>query len=451
VKQAAAHNEPKYSAVRACVAALYQPVTAVRRADHLPLWKAWGVHVAAGVMTVVAVLVLKAWQMTDGPAHVVNVAGAFIVLLGDVIEELDRVSIWVAILFSVIFIELTWILSALITMSWSARDEPLHKSCGRALRRLCLLTPHAVTITLLFGGVMIGLERMIDPNDYSAYWIYESAQLLVAAAGCLWSLWVVLRVMGVLPGVAMSRWPARCMECGYELAGLRREQDCPECGRAVVGSLRDSTRPGIAPPYGRGWWLAQTYRAVRRPTTLGQRMHVLSPDTGHRRCLLITLVWLMLISPIGFGLLYVLAHIVEQMAGISSSLDWEELFHASATAGTMLGLALTAITTVAALGGAGLIGGVQGRRYGRNLMPAAIRAACYQSGFMVFWAAVCWCNLTFFAVCVVLELLPPIATRYNIMLEVLVFTWLGGVVALGLVIYLILIYRATKAARYANW
>ena len=48
-------------------------------------------------------------------------------------------------------------------------------------------------------------------------------------------------------------------------------------------------------------------------------------------------------------------------------------------------------------------------------------------------------------------MLPPIAARYNIASEKLVFGWHYAVLGLGLLIYGTLIERATKAAKHANW
>jgi hypothetical protein len=128
-----------------------------------------------------------------------------------------------------------------------------------------------------------------------------------------------------------------------------------------------------------------------------------------------------------------------------------EFVTAVCVGGIMLGLALTAAVAFSAVAGAGLVGVLEGRRNGRNLMPAAIRAACYLCGFACFWAVVFWCNLAVIIVTIQLKMLAPISLRYHIPLNDLVFGWVGGVVILGVLIYLGLIGRATRAARFANW
>jgi hypothetical protein len=62
-----------------------------------------------------------------------------------------------------------------------------------------------------------------------------------------------------------------------------------------------------------------------------------------------------------------------------------------------------------------------------------------------------WCNLAVIIVTIQLKMLAPISLRYHIPLNDLVFGWVGGVVILGVLIYLGLIGRATRAARFANW
>ena len=56
------YGEPRYSPAKAAVVALVRPVTAVRRGDHLGLGWAWGVHVAGGILTIVAVVLLTGYE-----------------------------------------------------------------------------------------------------------------------------------------------------------------------------------------------------------------------------------------------------------------------------------------------------------------------------------------------------------------------------------------------------
>jgi len=371
-------------------------------------------------------------------------------VLEDVSRGLDSPLGWAEFIFTALALEVQVWLMALGMMSWSARDEPIRASHRRALRRLYLLTPHAATVVALTGAAIVWTNRL----DQSGYDYLPTVLFFLAfTTTSIWSLWIVLRTVGCRGASAMCRWPARCEECGYQLAGTHQDSDCPECGLAVVKTLGENVRPGIEPArqglaQTMRYWLEQTYRSVRRPTSFGKTLHVLSPDLGHRRCLAITLTVLLISSPVAVAGLYV---VVESTTSISSGIDWEEVAQVALVGGTIMGLMIVAVTTSATLGGAGLIGSVTGKRHGRNLMPAAVRAACYQSGFAVLWSAIFWINLLLFMLAIESNWLDPIAARYNFDPELLAFAWLFGVVGLGVLIYLALIARATTAARFANW
>jgi len=333
-------------------------------------------------------------------------------------------------------------------MSWCARDEKFRASLHRALRRLFLMTPHAAAVVAVVGVALISVTRSQWLNHRGVQISHYGYLLgvLIIAAGCFWSLWLLLKALGCRPAPAVCRWPARCEGCGYQLAGLSLCGDCPECGRALVKTLQRSSRPGITAVKGLSDWLGLSYQAVRRPTAFGRKMHVMSHDTGHRQCLAINLALVAATAPVAMAG----ALILDQ--ALSGSMDILNQGWAQAViAGTVLGTMMVGTTAGAALGIAGLTGIIEGWRHGRNLMPAAIRAACYQSGFAVVWALVFWCNMAVFVLVMELNLLPPIAVKYHIATEQLVFGWHYAVLGLGLLIYGTLIERATKAARYANW
>jgi hypothetical protein len=441
----------RYSATHACLVALIRPVRAVTRGDHLPLWKAWLVHVVGAVMVVGVSLVLTAWSDVQGTATPIQVAEVLLNMLAEMADEFQYVAMWIGLIFTVLFVEFATGLAALGAMSWCAREEKYLASYGRSLRRLLLVTPHAAMVVALVGGVIVWIERM--PWDYAE--LFSTAELITMlslAKGGLWLLWIMLAALGCQVAPAMCRWPARCEGCGYQLTGIDASQNCPECGLAIDKTLGAWVRPGIVGTSGFGRLLRQTYNAIRRPTAFGTRMHVISPDTGHRRNLIATIVLLMLTSPIGFGLMFMVATATRAATGAHDyTPDWNELAYLSIGVGTWIGLMMTATTVGLALGGATLLGMLEGWRHGRNMMPAAIRAACYLSGFAVAWSLVFWCNMAVFVVVMELDVLSPISARYNIASEEIVLTWHGIVLGLGLVIYLALIGRATHAARYANW
>lgn len=432
--------------MQACVVALIRPIRAVTRADHLPLWRAWGVHVAGGVMVVGVLMVLAAWSDVQGTATPVQVAGALSNLLPELVVDFQSVMAWAELIVAVLLVEIACGLAALGTMSWCAQDEKLRSSYGRALRRLFLLTPHASTVVALTGGAITWIDRI--SWDYSEMFSTgDILFMLLLIAGYLWSLWAMLAAMGCRPAPAMCCWPARCEGCGYQLTGIELDHDCPECGLAIVKTLGEYVRPGIVEPRKIVSWLCHTYHSLRRPTVFGKKLHAMSSDTSHRRSLTATIVLLMLTSPIAIGVVCVVMNITRSITQQYGYISWGELVRVSIIVGMWIGLIMTTTTVGIALGGASLVGGIEGWRHGRNLMPVAIRAACHQSGFAVVWACVFWCNIAACTVAMELNLLRSITGNPDALIGI----WFLGMIGLGFVIYLTLIYRTTHAARYANW
>lgn len=456
MKHHGTHDPLRYGPVRVGLISLIRPVTALRRGDHLPMWKAWVVHLLGVALTPIVVTALVVWDDIEGRAHPQSYLAALIQKCEAITDSLREPGVWSATALTLIGIELFWGASAITVMSWAARDERFRDSFDRTLRRLYLLTPHAVTITLVSGAVFAWLDRWARYYLYNSRWpdpfmVQNILTALTFGAACLWSLRVVLSGLGIDRVAEMSRWPARCRVCGYELAGLKRGRDCPECGEMVEFSTDRATRPGNGPPGGVVWWLAQTYQAVRRPSDLGEKLYVLSPDPAYKRCLVFTFAWMMLCSPIAVACLYLVSTLAENMSGPSQRFNVREFITAVCVGGTMMGLALTAAVAFSAVAGAGLAGAIEGHRNGRNLMPAAIRAACYLSGFACLWAIVFWCNLAVLFVTMQMNMLAPISLRYHIPLQDLVFGWVGGAALLGVLIYVGQIGRATRSAKYANW
>ena len=446
--------EPGFGVIQAAVTSLVRPVTAVKRADHLPWWQAWIVHVIGMFGLAFVIWVLGALDSVRYSASfmeaIIDLPGEMIELTHEAVEELDQPIIWVAMFFTAVFTEVSWVVSAAVAMSWSAEDEPWLKSYIRALRRLWLLTPHLGSIVLVCGLVITWAERV--------YWGYNAfldmdvlINVWAVAAASLWSLWIVLSALGCRRPTAMCRWPAGCIHCGYQLLGLDHDQNCPECGRAIHDTLDKQARPGITQLGWFKWWIGLTCRSVRKPTWLGQTMHVLSPDPGHRRCLGMSAAAIMLISPIALGGVYAILGIVLSYLNNVSYYNVRDGLRAALVAGTWMGLLITATMVGSALLCATVIGLIEGYRSGRNLMPAAVQAAGYQSGFTLLWTVVFWANMVLFVTVMELELLQRFATRFNLDSELLVMLWLGGVILLGISIYASLIAKATRAARYANW
>ena len=450
MKQNHVHDAIEYGPIRAAWVGLFQPVKAVRRADHLGLGWAWSVHVAGVVMLGLLAGVLAAWDLNGGKVNPSRLLDRLVEIAVIVWGISDDPRLWAGLTAVALVTELTWALSAGVVMSWCAREEPYLASYRRASRRLLLLTPHLVSIMAIVGVAFVWMHN--SPRWRLGFFSGLNAQgflvwLIIVAPVCLWALWVVVKALGVHHAPAVSRWPLHCEGCGYVLTGLDTGGDCPECGLAIVKTLSRENRPGIAPAGGVRWWVSQTYQAIRTPTAFGKRMHVMSAELGHRRCLGLTIVMQVLLTPVALvGLVYFYREIDQPPVQ-----RFRHIMPMATSACIVIGLTITATTAGVALLIAGLAGVTEGRHLNRNLMPAAVRAAGYLSGFAVIWSVVFWCSLALPLVAWEYSLLPAISAKYNVAGEQIIIYWHYGVTLIGILIYGALIERVTRAARYANW
>ncbi len=448
------HHKPetRFTVAQACLWGLFLPVRTVKRSYHLPLIKAWAVHLFGLVMCLLALFVANVVANYDyffGSPHSLGLV--MHAPFANLMREFSHPFAWALTIMIWLFIEVDWLIAAALFMGFSARDEKIRFSYVRALKRLLLLTPHAAVLVLIASILVVLSEEFQDGLGWEWYQQIEACRFLLLSCLGLWQLWIILRALTHDPPAEMSRWPARCMKCGYQLLGLRPDQSCPECGNLVGPSLDPTTRPGLDKPAGPIWWLKRSTLSGIQPTKLGQNLHTLCPDLGHRRCLSYTIIGQMIGSFLGVAVIYIVLVCVESWHREGFHFDFEEMMYGTMLAGSIIGGMLVAATIATAGFGASLIGCFEGWRNGRNLMPAAIRAACYQSGFMVFWAFVCHVNLTLFIILIELGVLWDFSQQYNISMDLILFLWLGGILLLGLLIYLIQIARATHAARHANW
>ncbi len=441
-------SEPKYGLVDAAMVPLFRPVMAVRRADHLTMWRAWIVHCTGLVMIVVVILLLIGYESQGRHATFVGGVSKTMEIVGELIRETDEPAEWAGLIAGILLIEACVWLAAVAGMSWCAREEKFRHSHQRALRRLWLLTPHAATVIGVVGVALIYIERSQWMTHRNVHPINYGVPLisLIVAAGCFWSLWVLLKALGCRPSPAMCRWPARCENCGYQLAGLSHRLDCPECGREIYKTLYRSPRLGGITVKGLGDWLRVSCQSIRRPTALGQRIQVMSSDTSHQKCLAISLSMVAVTIPSAAAGAVIMDYLLSEHMNILDR-GWGEAVIVASALGTMM----VGTTALVVLGIAGLTGMIAGWHRKRNMMPASIRVACYQSGFAVLWALVFWFSMGLFVVVMELDLLSPISAKYNIASEKLVFAWHYAVVGTGLIIYGILVERATKATKHANW
>ena len=210
----------------------------------------------------------------------------------------------------------------------------------------------------------------------------------------------------------------------------------------VVESLGPDAHPGTAwehrKPGGahRAWWRCAV-DVARAPKTFGQSLRVENPGVAHRRFFAIALV----------AIWFVAAGAVLEDFLLFSNPGEPELW-------LLIPLAVGSLCVVGALFvgcvGALLVGMTDSVTHKRNLLPSAMQAASYLSGFLLLWAivgallvlALVWMDKSY--------TLAAVATTIRLQSDVLgsLFFCIANI-ACG-VFFLHKLSVATTATRYAN-
>jgi hypothetical protein len=262
-----------------------------------------------------------------------------------------------------------------------------------------------------------------------------------------WVLWALLSAVGARRRVPVIERPPTCETCGYNLTLMPMEARCPECGEPVVNSLGPAVRPG-APWERRGelgrvqTWLSTALVAIARSAWLGRQIRVCSRVVDHRSFCALCLIPSFLAGycmAIGFD--YVQSH---GRYGLARSLE------TPCFVAPILGILSASLALAVVLTAAGVIGLWVGVAHRRNLLPAAMQVAGYLMGLLAFF------GLLSAGIAVIMfraaseHWFAGLRLRYLVDEEF--FAFLGWALpTLGLVlIYLALLYRGTREARYAN-
>jgi hypothetical protein len=234
-----------------------------------------------------------------------------------------------------------------------------------------------------------------------------------------------------------------CAKCNYSLNGLRVDGRCPECGLPVRQSLGVGRQIGA--PWERARSLGGRRRAWRKtaaiallaPEQLGRMIRLAAPST-HRSFLAMHLPLILLIAPIALIL-----HIM-RVERVTDLFESALIGCVSATFGLVCTLAAFGVVNLAAL----LVGLLDSCQTKRNMLPAAIQIACYLTPYVVAWellGAVVTFWLTKEA-----SMMEALAEMIGVLPELLAMALFLVLNFLVAGVYLHLIARGTKAARYAN-
>ncbi len=443
----------------------FRPVQATLRSEQLTLKTCFIIQLTWWFVTAGYFLVLFAWSRSPYDSN-----------LGDIINQLQAMILGFLLLISTDAAQLAWalagfvgsvtamafftLLSAWLLMPWCATDEKLVTSFLRSLRRIWLCTPHVLLIPLCFATCELYLNRL-SMNYYDHFeqadwqitvpWLVRNRDMIYVILNYLcfgWVLFIVLHSVSRPATRARCRWPARCETCGYQLTGLPYTATCPECGLPISESIGKHIRPGTVwsrqHKYTRpsAWWRC-TVDPVIHPKQFGRQLRLLTDNRDHYHYLIINIGLLFGITLAGATLMSLLDVLCNQY----SRIDWDETFIISVTIWYMTVTLL--VGSISFTSSCYCRMGVSGRR--RNMMPAAIQAQCYLSGYVLGWMALNWILAALMYLAVEYELLSAADLhRYNLGEEDVIMLLFFSVNFILWLIMQIVSDRIIRSAFHAN-
>jgi hypothetical protein len=426
----------------------WRPATTAHKIAATRLRRAYAIHLLAGLAFFFGFLLLAqidAWNR--GSSY-----NVFTDILGEFDRHWQNATLITAL--TVLSVELSFLLLALIVLPWGAGDEPLRSSWAHALRFTWLHTTHALPLLLVIGVAFLWIEDTrhayfagnrrpmpdiayrtpptLPPNatpgsktwqdyqdalkeyqqgmqDYSRNWqrtyqqwrrsqpfVVRHAEDLVCwlcIAGSVWILWALFRATGARRAVPPIQRPPMCEFCGYNLTGTAIDGRCPECGVPAIDSLGPDVRPGTGWERGGGLiaWCRCIVDAFIHPARLGRFIQVTTQPRRHRWC-----CWPLLLSicAVGAGAPLLMYRLTEHR----NPMEYEPevvtivspILGATSAAGFLMILMLVAA----------VVGMIQTWQNKRNLLPAAAQMASYLILPLVFWAifTAAWISLIVFGV-----------------------------------------------------
>ncbi len=494
------------SPLLAVLLAVVRPAQTARRTAGAALWRVWLAFLMSLCLGTFVIVYLNA--ALDAPELTVStVLTGIQEITSDMARALrsDPGQFVLAVLAGLVGLHVASALIAFVFMPVGARDEPLRKSFVHSLRQVWLsvariafivfaigtvgayfdhvdrnwlqwhpsptwpLNPVPPNIadfpgdddgyakaTVVFGVAMAQHEVDIEryEEEYRVWmrgkpWYLVDWEVLIVLASFtlgLTHLCMLMCSMTVRRLVPPIERPPTCEFCGYNLTMTPFDSRCPECGTAVAESLDEAVRPGPAwerrSEIGFTSALWQSARQVfLTPTSFGRSLRVSSEAFSCQR---FSAVWLLGILCLGAAATLVLAYWILGDDQVRDEIHIPIAI--SLITGTACAIGALLCSRLAAI----VVGGVCAIQEKRNLLPVANQAACYLFGFLFVWAAL--------GALLVLGVIKSVESGVLLAFAghtpLSESTWVALLlitpnVAMGLT-YVIMIARATKAARYAN-
>lgn len=443
---------------RSLVVGFFSPARGVRIGERLPIVVAFLIHLIAIVVGTLAIWWLINVEFTKGMMWkaVVQTVGE----VRGVYRELARVDDDTTLIFAIVACatQLFPVLLAVLTRAWTACSPHAKESIGRAIKRAWLLTPGVagcafalfLVVACFQALYFVGWENWDSENYVDDVWFGAVLKLLgESGLNFIQGPAIALSVIGLGAALmwairgeepaSVCRYPPLCESCGYNVVGVPRAASCPECGQPVVDSLTPAKQEERRKASGY-WW---------RPSFVARRQSLMQTSTRHRVFRLLAMPATLLLC-IGGGLMVVFCRKLTNSNPPFTYIysDWSYL--EAVQMGSGLSFSVVFLVMLISCVTATVCGQLVGRKRAVNMLPIASRMASYYLPLLLAGVALVWIQIAMQAILEETGLeWRNVAANFTVGA---VAHFMFGLLHLAVVlVYIVLVARAVRAARYLNF